>query len=480
MSSSDDFKKALRAGNLAEALVIAMSQVIELKITTSVISSTDPQPPQPGDWAKPTAEGNRICTRINLIEGEIHNEVGENFISNRLYKEIEQFHLQQVAQSNRIIENNLESLQKLFQFLAILKQEKPHIGDQQLLSVQPSETTFVPESIPLASLKPSNSPGKEQTGFLSSSFPKKPKSPKKAKSSSVSKVATNHRQGKADITSFSEPSFAELSSPPKNKNTQKNRHQIQESASISDASISDAEISAFPQEKQSFPEESNFTIEPIDIGELEEESHGNLDNIELPETELPELQEQKSWLNLNQQTSQGIPLTNTKPKKETPLNKAQDKKLQQDTERIAQKNIAKFRQNSLEQDTQDDWLNLSEQEVSLSPSDLAVGSYSVSRKPEPEIWDDWAIDEENLSEELLNLNQNQGNMLHNQKPENDTLQDTLQVDNLIESLSEGDIFEQELFEDYEDYEIFNRITDLTLDYLDYEEKDYEEKPPKKN
>jgi hypothetical protein len=113
MASSDDFKAQLKAGNITEAIALALSEAVELKFTTWVPSEEDVEASE----AKP---GHRLRTRINMIEGEVEHEVGEEFIGNGRYRELKQFHLEQVAQGSQLIENNLKSLQKLFEVLVAL------------------------------------------------------------------------------------------------------------------------------------------------------------------------------------------------------------------------------------------------------------------------------------------------------------------------------------------------------------------------
>ncbi len=106
MASSDDFRQLLKAGKITEALALALSEAIELKITTWVASESDEIDASEG---KP---GHRLHTRINTIAGDIENEIGDRFLSNGPYRELRQFHLDQVAEGNEIVQNNLKSLQK--------------------------------------------------------------------------------------------------------------------------------------------------------------------------------------------------------------------------------------------------------------------------------------------------------------------------------------------------------------------------------
>ncbi|NES80423.1 MAG: hypothetical protein F6K10_02635, partial [Moorea sp. SIO2B7] len=122
MASSEDFKEALRAGKLTEAFVMAMSKATELNIITWVASSEEQLLPSAKvASAKP---GYRMRTRLNLVEGSIDNEIGDQFIGSGPYQELRQFHLEQVVRGTQAIKNNLDSLNKLFRLLAVLQQQK--------------------------------------------------------------------------------------------------------------------------------------------------------------------------------------------------------------------------------------------------------------------------------------------------------------------------------------------------------------------
>ena len=156
MAASDDFKAALKAGKLTEAFTLAMSQAIELNITTWVASANDEQTRDGTSQSQPKS-GNRLRTRINLIEGAIDNEIGEQLISKASYQELQEFHLQQVREGNKILENNLQSLQKLFSVLAILKQQQLTNSSPQSplldLDITPEEAIPQQKAVTLPSAK---------------------------------------------------------------------------------------------------------------------------------------------------------------------------------------------------------------------------------------------------------------------------------------------------------------------------------------
>ncbi|MDJ1183444.1 hypothetical protein [Roseofilum casamattae] len=112
MAATDDFRDAIKAGELLEALKTALSESIELEITTW-ISLADPYssdrdaPPQ-------VQPGYRMHSRINIVDGKIDTEVGSHFVGNGPFTELREFHINQIRSSRQIIKRNLSSIQKLF------------------------------------------------------------------------------------------------------------------------------------------------------------------------------------------------------------------------------------------------------------------------------------------------------------------------------------------------------------------------------
>ena len=112
MTPLEEFQAKVKAGEIFDALAIAMSESIELNITTSVVASQNEQ-------LKETSQsGYQMRTRINLVDGEVDNEIGKEFISNPAYAELQKLHLEQVKRGREIILNNLASLQSMFAILS--------------------------------------------------------------------------------------------------------------------------------------------------------------------------------------------------------------------------------------------------------------------------------------------------------------------------------------------------------------------------
>jgi hypothetical protein len=116
-------KKGLDVDQIIDAIKTVIVEVIDLKITTWVAESSEQSQNEiTSASAKP---GNRIYTRINLVKGDIQNEIGSQFTDSGPYKEIREFHLTQVKDGREIIQKNIESVEKLYGFLmGIVKSHK--------------------------------------------------------------------------------------------------------------------------------------------------------------------------------------------------------------------------------------------------------------------------------------------------------------------------------------------------------------------
>ncbi|MEH2366869.1 hypothetical protein [Nostoc sp.] len=137
---SSEFKRKVKKLNsqgegfnideIIDAIQTAIVEVVELEITTWVPdSSTQLEQPQGQQIAQ---TGNRMHTIINLIDGDITNEVGSQFVGSGPYTELREFHLTQIKESREIMQKNIESLQKLYGFfIEIMKSRKT---SQQSLS----------------------------------------------------------------------------------------------------------------------------------------------------------------------------------------------------------------------------------------------------------------------------------------------------------------------------------------------------------
>lgn len=118
MTKCEDFKQAIKAGNISDAFLVAMSNAPVLNITTKIITADGHHVDHPQSEID-----NYLHTHINLIEGKVENEIGEKLTGDR-YSEIKQFHLDQVTQGHQTIQHNLVSLQKMFQLMSSFQQQQ--------------------------------------------------------------------------------------------------------------------------------------------------------------------------------------------------------------------------------------------------------------------------------------------------------------------------------------------------------------------
>ncbi|HHP7232056.1 MAG TPA: hypothetical protein ACFCUY_14505 [Xenococcaceae cyanobacterium] len=116
MAVSEEFKQAIKEGRLNDAFILAMSQAPELNITTWIAAAEN-------STAQPQT-GQCLQTKINLVEGAITNQIGEELIGDRLYQKAQQFHLQQISQGHQTISHNLESIQQILRLMTILQLQK--------------------------------------------------------------------------------------------------------------------------------------------------------------------------------------------------------------------------------------------------------------------------------------------------------------------------------------------------------------------
>ncbi|MEH2069750.1 MAG: hypothetical protein V7K47_16580 [Nostoc sp.] len=109
--------------DVIDTIKTAIVEVVELEITTWVPESSNQLEEIKGQQiAQP---GNRMYTVINLIDGDINNEVGSQFIGSGAYTELREFHLTQIKESREIMQKNIESLHKLYEFFVeIIKSRK--------------------------------------------------------------------------------------------------------------------------------------------------------------------------------------------------------------------------------------------------------------------------------------------------------------------------------------------------------------------
>ena len=89
MSSSEIFHQQLQAGQIHEALALLLTEASELDVTTQMTEVATSQ----------SGSSDYLRTKINLLTGAIHNEVGKETIADsNTYIKLQQLHIDQIVQ----------------------------------------------------------------------------------------------------------------------------------------------------------------------------------------------------------------------------------------------------------------------------------------------------------------------------------------------------------------------------------------------
>jgi hypothetical protein len=131
MAASDDFKEYLKAGKIADALTLALGEAIELEITTWVSSESATDASGSNTNAGQALPGHRMRTRINIVDGDIENEVGSQFLGYGPYTDLKQFHLEQVQAGRQVLQHNIATLQQLFMIMTSTLSHIPQTSRRQ-------------------------------------------------------------------------------------------------------------------------------------------------------------------------------------------------------------------------------------------------------------------------------------------------------------------------------------------------------------
>ncbi|NUN64200.1 hypothetical protein HCU40_05405 [Pseudanabaena biceps] len=101
VTTSVKFQQKLKeTKNFGDALVEVFADLARLEIVTWVAHDGDAD----------HKAGNRLKTTINLIDGDIENELGADFLQGSPYAELRDFHELQVQKGAETIANNLKTL----------------------------------------------------------------------------------------------------------------------------------------------------------------------------------------------------------------------------------------------------------------------------------------------------------------------------------------------------------------------------------
>ena len=146
MISSAEFQHKLRSGQIYDALALVVQETVELEITTQM--NEDPDPDR-------SADGEYLRTRINLLTGNIQNEVGKNIVTSPNFLKLQQLHLDQLAVSQQGVRGYLE---QILAILAILPANSTTSGDRSQLPADRFQPSGRVAETFISSIDPTNNP----------------------------------------------------------------------------------------------------------------------------------------------------------------------------------------------------------------------------------------------------------------------------------------------------------------------------------
>jgi hypothetical protein len=117
MISSQEFQQTLQTGKIHEALALLVRDAVEIDVTTRLTEdSTNSQ----------TQDSGYLRTKINLLTGEIQNEVGKDIVTDRHnYIKLQQLHTDRILDSDRIVQGYLHQLKAVLTDLSTCSFSQP-------------------------------------------------------------------------------------------------------------------------------------------------------------------------------------------------------------------------------------------------------------------------------------------------------------------------------------------------------------------
>ncbi len=108
MISSEEFHQQLQAGQIQAALALIVRDASELDVTTRMTE----------DLANRQSSGSEyLRTKINLLTGEIQNEVGKDVVTRNNYIKLQQLHIDQIIVSHRLVQGYLDRIKAILTVL---------------------------------------------------------------------------------------------------------------------------------------------------------------------------------------------------------------------------------------------------------------------------------------------------------------------------------------------------------------------------
>jgi hypothetical protein len=111
MISNQEFQQKLQAGQIHEALALLVRDASELDITTQI--AADPM------TSTPSVGSEYLRTKINLLTGSVHNEVGKDLVTNHAsYLKLQQLHVDRIVASHQMVQSYLHQIKAILTVLS--------------------------------------------------------------------------------------------------------------------------------------------------------------------------------------------------------------------------------------------------------------------------------------------------------------------------------------------------------------------------
>jgi hypothetical protein len=146
MISSKEFQQKLNAGQIKAALALILSEAKTIDVTTQMTDELEANVRYSLSSGKTIAaakfpKSEYLRTKIDLLTGEIHNEVGKDLIINSSnYLKLQQLHIDQIVASHQIVQSHLHQIQGILTAMSPSEIE-PESVNENLAATLPTRLT---------------------------------------------------------------------------------------------------------------------------------------------------------------------------------------------------------------------------------------------------------------------------------------------------------------------------------------------------
>lgn len=197
MISSEEFQQKLQTGQIQEAFALIVSDLTELDVTTRIAEGSIA--------SSQSASSEYLSTKINLLTGEIQNEVGKDLIINsNCYLKLHQLHIDQIVASRRIVQDYLDRIQAM---VAVLSSTSSTI---EIGSADRVSSDYLVAPLTKAPIMPIENSSSQQFGSMISAKLTSIVSVGDSLPSDITSASENHTDLSAQQQSVTSKNFAEL------------------------------------------------------------------------------------------------------------------------------------------------------------------------------------------------------------------------------------------------------------------------------